>query len=284
PNDRSSFRVAVLCALSLEFRAMAAALDMDFTKRAYRKRFGKVEGDSNTYKPGRIGDHDVVIIQLPGSGKESAATASALARVSYPNIKLAFVVGVCAGAPKDFKGEDIILGDVLISTHVFQTDHARIHDSGMKPYENVEEVLGRAPKPIRSFLKACLAEIGTIQEDVEKSVETLLQDCPQDSTYPGREKDKLLENQHRHSETSKCKQCQEDPASCQAAQEASCAKLGCDDAYLECLIGFEMEGAGVWDNIPTVVVKGVSDYADSHKNKVFQDYAAVSAAACAKVL
>jgi nucleoside phosphorylase len=35
----------------------------------------------------------------------------------------------------------------------------------------------------------------------------------------------------------------------------------------ERVIIFEMKGAGVWDNFSTVVIKGVCDYADSHKNK-----------------
>jgi nucleoside phosphorylase len=52
----------------------------------------------------------------------------------------------------------------------------------------------------------------------------------------------------------------------------------------EDVIGFEMEGAGVWDNFPTIVIKGVCDYADSHKNKRWQKYASVTAAACAKAL
>jgi nucleoside phosphorylase len=30
---------------------------------------------------------------------------------------------------------------------------------------------------------------------------------------------------------------------------------------------FEMEGAGVWEHFSSVVIKGVCDYADSHKNK-----------------
>ncbi|KAI9677975.1 MAG: hypothetical protein M1822_008083 [Bathelium mastoideum] len=47
-------------------------------------------------------------------------------------------------------------------------------------------------------------------------------------------------------------------------------------------IAFEMEGAGVWDNFPTVVIKGICDYADSHKNKKWQKYAAASAAALTK--
>jgi nucleoside phosphorylase len=47
-------------------------------------------------------------------------------------------------------------------------------------------------------------------------------------------------------------------------------------------IGFEMEGAGVWDVFPCVVIKGACDYADSHKTKVWQRYAAATAAACMK--
>ncbi|KAL5341979.1 hypothetical protein BJX70DRAFT_11584 [Aspergillus crustosus] len=47
-------------------------------------------------------------------------------------------------------------------------------------------------------------------------------------------------------------------------------------------IAFEMEGAGVWNTLPCVIIKGVCDYADSHKNKRWQDYAAATAAACAK--
>jgi hypothetical protein len=44
-----------------------------------------------------------------------------------------------------------------------------------------------------------------------------------------------------------------------------------------------MEGAGVWERFPSVVVsKAVCDYADSHKNKKWQGYAAASAAACTK--
>ncbi|GKT56888.1 PFS domain-containing protein [Colletotrichum tofieldiae] len=33
------------------------------------------------------------------------------------------------------------------------------------------------------------------------------------------------------------------------------------------VIAFEMEGAGVWDTFPCLVIKAVCDYADSHKNK-----------------
>ncbi|KAI0968983.1 hypothetical protein F4678DRAFT_176823 [Xylaria arbuscula] len=48
------------------------------------------------------------------------------------------------------------------------------------------------------------------------------------------------------------------------------------------VIAFEMEGAGVWEIFPCIIIKGVCDYADSHKNKKWQDYAAITAAACLK--
>ncbi|RDW64445.1 5'-methylthioadenosine/S-adenosylhomocysteine nucleosidase family protein [Aspergillus mulundensis] len=107
---------------------------------------------------------------------------------------------------------------------------------------------------------------------------------------------------------------------CSNSREATCEDLGCDSARLvqRCrrnkqnkpkthiglfasgdsvvksaihrdaiskdtnVIAFEMEGAGVWDAIPCGIIKGVCDYADSHKNKLWQEYAAATAAACAK--
>ena len=47
---------------------------------------------------------------------------------------------------------------------------------------------------------------------------------------------------------------------------------------------FEMEAAGLMDSFPCLVIRGVCDYADSHKNKRWQAYAAATAAAYAKEL
>ncbi|KAK4151397.1 hypothetical protein C8A00DRAFT_17195 [Chaetomidium leptoderma] len=55
-------------------------------------------------------------------------------------------------------------------------------------------------------------------------------------------------------------------------------------AAKEGVIAFEMEAAGIWDHLPSLVVKGVCDYADSHKNKKWQDYAAAAAASVAKAI
>lgn len=50
------------------------------------------------------------------------------------------------------------------------------------------------------------------------------------------------------------------------------------------ILCFEMEAAGLMDQIPCLVIRGICDYCDSHKNKQWQGYAALTAAAYAKVL
>ena len=55
-------------------------------------------------------------------------------------------------------------------------------------------------------------------------------------------------------------------------------------AEKEGIICFEMEAAGLMDNFPCLAIRGVCDYADSHKNKRWQRYAAATAAAYAKEL
>lgn len=44
----------------------------------------------------------------------------------------------------------------------------------------------------------------------------------------------------------------------------------------------EMEAAGLMNNFPCLVVRGIADYSDAHKNNRWQSYAAATAAAYAK--
>ncbi|KAF4437679.1 putative pfs domain-containing protein [Fusarium austroafricanum] len=53
-------------------------------------------------------------------------------------------------------------------------------------------------------------------------------------------------------------------------------------ARSEGIIAFEMGGAGAWDILPCVIIKSICDYSDSHKDKRWQRYAALTAAACTK--
>ncbi|CAF9903235.1 MAG: hypothetical protein GOMPHAMPRED_000146 [Gomphillus americanus] len=47
----------------------------------------------------------------------------------------------------------------------------------------------------------------------------------------------------------------------------------------ENVIAFEIASSGVWDTLPTVLIKSAADYADSHKDQDWQTYAAATAAA-----
>lgn len=47
-------------------------------------------------------------------------------------------------------------------------------------------------------------------------------------------------------------------------------------------ICLEMEAAGLMNNFPCIVIRGISNYAHSHKNDHWQPFAAAAAAACAK--
>jgi hypothetical protein len=47
---------------------------------------------------------------------------------------------------------------------------------------------------------------------------------------------------------------------------------------------FEMEAAGLMNEFPCIVIHGICDYADSHKNKQWQRFAAATAVAFSKEL
>jgi nucleoside phosphorylase len=44
----------------------------------------------------------------------------------------------------------------------------------------------------------------------------------------------------------------------------------------------EMEAAGLMNSFPCIVIRGICDYGDAHKNNMWQRYAAATAAAFAK--
>lgn len=50
------------------------------------------------------------------------------------------------------------------------------------------------------------------------------------------------------------------------------------------LIAFETEAAGLYEKIPCIVVKGICDYADGHKQKRWQDFAAATAASVMRAM
>jgi nucleoside phosphorylase len=59
-------------------------------------------------------------------GVDSAAGVAANFRSSFPYIKLVLVVEICGGVPIGINGkEEILLGDVVVSTRLVQFDFGR---------------------------------------------------------------------------------------------------------------------------------------------------------------
>jgi nucleoside phosphorylase len=55
-------------------------------------------------------------------------------------------------------------------------------------------------------------------------------------------------------------------------------------ADLRGVLCFEMEAAGLMNGFPCLVIRGICNYADSHKNTIWKAYAGVTAAAFAREL
>lgn len=336
PKDRNGFEIAIICALRSEADAVEALFDEYWDEDG--DRYGKAPEDTNAYTTGVIGRHNVVLAHMPGMGKSNATSVASSFRSSFGRIKLALVVGICGGVPTGKGRDEIVLGDVIISTGIIQYDFGRQLPDRFVKKDTLEDNLGRPNTEIRSFL-ARLEGLRGRRRLEANSLDYLEQLCKmadfQNARYLGTVEDRLYKQtyRHKHHDLITCATCatckmKEDKV-CDAAFESSCSDLKCSDDMLvqrqrlckdiskgeadeghkpsihfgriasgdtimksgedrdaiaarEKVIGFEMEGAGVWDQFPCVVIKGVCDYADSHKNKNWQAHAAATAAACMK--
>ncbi|KAG5798007.1 hypothetical protein H9Q69_002940 [Fusarium xylarioides] len=318
PKSRDDFRVDIICALAVEYNAVNHVVD-EFWEET---KLGRSVGDPNTYSIGRIGEVNVVLVLLSGMGKVNAASATASFRASYPNLELVLVTGVCGGVPISPSGEEILLGDVVISKAVVQRDFGRHYPDKLEIKDTLDDRLGRPTKNIRNFVARF--ETDRAREKLEDRATVCLEELQlraggrrraANYHFPGADKDCLFLRSYVHKHHSDCNVCCEkrqllvrdrlDEKSklqqCGRAKDAQApyvfvGHIGSGDTVLKSaeerdrlakahgLIAFEMEGAGVWDEIPCIIVKGVCDYADSHKNKAWQNFAAATAAAVSKVL
>lgn len=304
PGD---FRVALFCALSLEADAADAVFDehwddyQDFLP-------SKAAGDVNTYTFGRIGRHHVVLVHLAAMGKVHSASAAAQCRTSFPNIELALIVGICGVAPYTPDNEEIVLGDVIISDGVVQYDLGRQLPTRFTRKDTLYDVLGRPNVQIRSLLAKL--RVSRVREQLDSKASRYLERLQSKSKlcaqYPGAEHDRLFESTYRHiggsgsCEDVKCNGPILKRSRLQPALEyhpiAHLGLVASGDTVMKSgelrdeitkqqgVIAFEMESAGVWDNFPCIVIKSACDYADSHKSKRWQRYAAATAASYARAL
>jgi hypothetical protein len=143
PASRDEFEIAIVCALSLEYNAVVILLDQCWDKEG--DSYGRARGDNNTYTTGSMGGFNVVVLLLPGIGKVEAAGSAASLRSSYPDIILPFLHGICGGVPLA-KGDELLMGDVIISKTVVQYDLGNRYPDAFKTKDTVDERLGRASR------------------------------------------------------------------------------------------------------------------------------------------
>ncbi|KAF6823032.1 kinesin light chain [Colletotrichum plurivorum] len=307
PSSRRDFEIAIICALTLEADAVDALLDHHWDDDEDFPGFDKAPGDPNAYSTGTVGRHNVVLTHMPGMGKANATAVASNCRASFPGIKLALVVGVCGVVPFDHEGREIVLGDVIVSDAVVQYDLGRRLTERFERKDTLLDSLGRPNPEIRGLLAKLRGLRGrkALRSSMARSLELLQREPELKARYPGAEADMLFEASYRHvSDGMTCDACGCDGQTVRrqrlepeggdtrpavhfgliaSGDAVMRSAIGRDELALsEGVIGFEMEGAGVWDTFPCVVIKGACDYADSHKTKAWQRYAAATAAACMK--
>jgi len=247
---------------------------------------------------------------MPEAGKVNAATVAAYTLTSFPHLKLALVVGVCGAVPyypvkdvgngKSFK--EVILGDVILSTGVVQYDLGWRYDERLETKDTLRAALGRPTQKLRAHMTMMngIHARKRLQAAIKDFLAKLQQEPELAARYPGVAKDKLIQ----YCEGSKdipsgyhlilrdrLALNQQDPIPDTAVHFGLVASG--DSVIMSAqtrnriqkekgVIAFEMESAGVWDVLPCIVIKGVSDYADAYKDKSWQRYASATAAACMK--
>ena len=294
------YSVGWICALSTELIAAKAMLD-----ETHSPLKSQVEYDENNYTLGSIGKHNIAIACLPEYGVVSAAVTAKSMQMTFHNLRFYLMVGVGGGIPS--AENDIRLGDIVMSRPsgqhggVIQYDLGRLEVDGFKR-------LGQLNKPPRLLLTALMnmksnralgSEISTLVDGASMDGD----DDDEEWTYPKLAEDILFKADYEHEKGAlTCGSCEKNTK--QVARDVRSTtkprifygniasgnmvmKNAIDRdrlAQQNDVICFEMEAAGLMDTCPCLVIRGISDYCDSHKNWKWQPYAAMVAAAYAKKL
>jgi len=309
-EDPRQYTVAWIAALSHERAAATAVLDERHDEPA---DFKQPLHDTNAYTWGRIGNHNVVIASLPAGeyGTTIAATTANSLQFALPHIRFGLMVGIGAGVPQS---KDVRLGDVVVSQPqessggVVQYDLVKARKEG----HFLTGHLAMPPEVLRNALTKLQAEHELEDSIVPSVLQAMVQkfpkmgrQAPEDPgyTYPGAENDRLCASCSSHVSGADSGNCPDtgpreprrstDPgihygiiASGNTLVKDAKERIEILDRLPEswrskCLC-IEVEAAGLMNKFPCIVIRGICDYADSHKNDMWQRYAAATAAAFAR--
>lgn len=287
------YTVGWICALAEELVAAEEMLDEEHDTPPYDVH------DPNIYTCGRIGEHNVVIACLPEGqmGTNSAAAVAVRMQSTFSSTRFGLMVGIGGGVPSD--DTDIRLGDVVVSkphsTHggVVQYDFGKATLTGFEPVGSLNSpptiLLGAVAKVRAKHMRGK----GLLSIHLSK-VTSLPRFAREDAGF-----DILYKAEYNHEGGTTCKECKQDCVEFREARKQdvvvhhgtiasgnqvikSAIERDRLSAKLDGVLCFEMEAAGLMNNFPCLVIRGICDYADSHKNKRWQPYAAGTAAAYAK--
>lgn len=313
-ESKALYTVGWIAALPIEHAAAVAMLDEEHD---IPHDFTKPPKDPNSYAWGRIGVHNIVVAVLPaGMFGQSAATATATHMISsFPQIRIGLMVGIGGGIPRPDDDIDIRLGDVIVSEPSGTSGGVAQYDAGKATKGGIFKLRGVLNAPPIALLNA-VAHLKSLHERKDPQISEILQNMlakngtmanPKQNrpsyAYQGKEHDRLFKPTYDHQGGKSCKACDReeeikrderqhlDPVihyGLIASGNAVVKDTSARDEILqrlgdECLC-IETEAAGLMNNFPCLVIRGVCDYADSHKNDRWQRYAAATAAAYAKEL
>lgn len=300
-RSHDDYTVGWVCALPIEMGAAKLMLD------EVHDDLPLSSTDHNTYILGSMKGHNIVIACLPSGevGLVSANTVAMQLLSSFRAIRFGLMVGIGGAVPNCVA--DIRLGDVVVSKPtgvyggVIQYDHGkalsgRFQRTGM---------LNRPPQILLTALSKLQAKHLTEESKITDYLTDIEQKISRKAATFTRptQKDDLFLSDYHHIEvrSTNCTAC--DPTRIVSRPPRSnnepvvhygliaSGNQVVKDSTLRDRLGselevycVEMEAAGLMNNFPCLVIRGICDYADSHKNDEWKSYASIVAAAYAKEL
>ena len=305
---RDSYTVGWICAVQTELVAALFFLDHEHERADFQD-----PNDNNTYTLGDICGHNVVIAALPGGeyGTNSAAHVATNMLRSFPSVRIGLMVGIGGGAPRSDR--DIRLGDVVVGSSKGGYGGVVQYDFGKKIQNQSFQKTGflnQAPTLLRTAVSDLRARHEARGNSIEKDIDAALDHnlrLKRSKKYsrPDPATDRLYNSTYIHTSSGSCTDvCSNDEASLvvrllrEEREDDPAVHYGLigsanqllKDAVIrdalaeEGVLCLEMEAAGLVNHFPCLIIRGICDYADSHKNKAWQGYSAMAAAAYAKDL
>ncbi|KFX88591.1 hypothetical protein O988_08963 [Pseudogymnoascus sp. VKM F-3808] len=294
----SAYTIGWICALPKEMTVAIAMLDV------IHENIPQPATDYNNYSLGSIGDLNIAIAGLPSGEIGSHPTSAVATRMqsTFPNLKMGLMVGIGGGVPS--KENDIRLGDVVVSIPAHGYGGVVQHDMGKNTMAGGWVRTGSLNGP-PSILRTTISKLISLHQirghRIQLYLSEMIERYPNLSpqfTLQKTYSDILYEPEPKDTEAFddwvEVKRPPRQPLEsikihygliASGNQLIKSGRLRDQiSASLGSVLCFEMEAAGLMNELPCVAIRGISDYADAHKHKVWQEYAAAVAAAYAKEL